>query len=291
MRGLTHSRSSVAGEMNEQFKQLPAIDISGIKRAGYIGPEGTWTHQATLDLFGDQVELVPFSDGLFEAYENGFVDVACAPATTSLVGTTPYLDQILSLRSPKIIAEYPKVLSYSLIASKDASFSTITKVMGHPVALQEVAAWLDENMPNVERESRMGTTSFVAEQKSPSIAAFGPALGAKLYDLQILRTGIEEGLHNVTRWWVLGRNTPASTGFDRTTLHLRVSEQNLSYILNMFSKEDLVVLNIYERPTCERLDTHQYVIDVAGHVSTHPALAALATIDGIRILGSYPRLY
>ncbi|PBB29425.1 hypothetical protein CK222_04010 [Mesorhizobium sp. WSM3866] len=63
-----------------------------------------------MDIFGDQVELVPFSDGLFETYEKGCVDVACAPATTSLVGTTPYLDQILSLRSARIIAEYPKRL-------------------------------------------------------------------------------------------------------------------------------------------------------------------------------------
>ncbi|MGX8009717.1 prephenate dehydratase [Mesorhizobium sp. ORM8.1] len=277
--------------MNEQFSQPPAIDTSGINRAGYIGPEGTWTHQASLDLFGDQVELVPFSDGLCEAYENGCVDVACVPATTSLVGTTPYLDQVLRLRSPKIIAEYPKVLSYSLMASKVANFSTIAKVVGHPVALQEVAGWLDKNMANLERESRTGATSFVAKQNSPSIAAIGPALGAKLYNLQILRTGIEEGLHNVTRWWVLGRRTPAPTGSDRTTLHLRVSEQNLSSVLNKFSEDDLAVLNVYQRPTCERLDTHQYIIDVAGHVLTHPALAALGEIDGLRILGSYPRGY
>ncbi|MCA0002806.1 MULTISPECIES: prephenate dehydratase domain-containing protein [Mesorhizobium] len=112
-----------AEEMNQQFSQPPAVDTSAIKRVGYIGPEGTWTHQASLDLFGDQVELVPFNDGLFEAYENGCVDVACVPATTSLVGTTLYLDQVLRLRSPRVIAEYPKVLSYSLMASKDASFS------------------------------------------------------------------------------------------------------------------------------------------------------------------------
>ncbi|WP_430011170.1 prephenate dehydratase domain-containing protein [Mesorhizobium opportunistum] len=143
----------------------PAVDISTIKRVGYIGPEGTWTHQASLDLFGDQVELVPFNDGLFEAYENGCVDVACVPATTSLVGTTLYLDQVLRLRSPRVIAEYPKVLSYSLMASKDASFSMITKVLGHAVALQEVAGRLDENMPNVERESRKGATSLVAKPR------------------------------------------------------------------------------------------------------------------------------
>ncbi|MCA1371036.1 hypothetical protein I6F15_27205 [Bradyrhizobium sp. BRP14] len=277
--------------MNEQFKQPPVIDISEVNTVGYIGPEGTWTHQAALDLFGDHINLVPYSNGLFAAYESGTVDAVCAPVTTSMVGTTPYLDQILRLKALTVIAEYPKVLSYSLLASKEASFSSITKVMGHPVALEEVAGWLNDNMPNVEREGRIGTTAFIAEQQSPSIAAFGPALGARLYDLQILRTGIEEGLHNVTRWWVLGRKTPPPTGFDRTSLHLRVSEDGLNRALNLLSKEDLMVLNIYERPTCESLDTHQYVIDVAGHVSSHPGLGALAAIDGLRVLGSYPRRY
>ncbi|AMX98952.1 hypothetical protein A4R29_05225 [Mesorhizobium ciceri biovar biserrulae] len=58
---------------------------------------------------------------------------------TSLVGATPYFDQVLRLTSPRIIAEYTKILSYSLMASRDASFSMATKVVGHPVALQEVA--------------------------------------------------------------------------------------------------------------------------------------------------------
>ncbi|WP_210183708.1 hypothetical protein, partial [Mesorhizobium loti] len=43
------SRQRAEGQMNKQVKQPPAIDTSGITRAGYIGPEGTWTHQITLD--------------------------------------------------------------------------------------------------------------------------------------------------------------------------------------------------------------------------------------------------
>ncbi|WP_155765390.1 hypothetical protein [Mesorhizobium erdmanii] len=92
----------------------------------------------------------------------------------------------------------------------------------------------------------------------------GPALGAKLYDLQILRTGIEEGLHKLTQWWVLGRKTPAPTGFERTTLHLRVSEQ-YQLCTEYDLEEDLVVLNIYERPTCERLETNDFANSAERH--------------------------
>ncbi|MEZ2129632.1 MULTISPECIES: prephenate dehydratase [unclassified Sinorhizobium] len=277
--------------MNKLIRQPPIIDASDIKKVGFIGPEGTWTHQATLELFSNGPGLVPFKDGLFEAYASGMVDAICAPVTTSLVGTTPYLDQILALPSVTVIAEYPRMLSYSLIASKDATFSSITKVLGHPVALEEVRAWIDENMPGVERESRLGTVAYVAEENSPKLAAFGPGLGAKLYDLQELRTGIEEGLHNVTRWWVLGKDIARPTGFDRTTIVLRSDEASISSQLATFLNSGLSILNIYERPTRERLDIHQYVIDFAGHVEAEPQLAQLVSRDDIRMLGSYPRKY
>lgn len=277
--------------MDATIEPPPIAGIPGIGTVGYIGPEGTWTHQAALDLFRGGVTLLPFAEGLFAAYAAGAVDAICVPVTTSLVGATPYLDDVLALGDVTIIAEYPKVLSYSLIAGREATFASIRTVMGHAVALEEVGAWIDANMPDVEREIRAGATAYVAEQNSPLLAAFGPGLGARLFDLKELRTGIEEGLHNVTRWWVLGRATPAPTGNDRTTLHLRVDEGALHAILAVLVGEGLTLLNIYERPTGERLDAHQYVIDVEGHVVSNPAIARLASVEGLRVLGSYPRRY
>lgn len=267
------------------------VDISAISQVGYVGPAGTWTHQAALDIFGDSVKLVPLEADLFAAYETGEVDALCVPVTTSLVGTTPYVDGLLALRSLFVVAEYPKILSYSLIAPIEATFESITTVMGHPVALEEVTDWLDENMPHVSREARAGTTHHVASLNSPAVASIGPGLGAKLYNLQELRTGIEEGLHNVTRWWVLGREIPACTGDDRTTLHLRTREQEFGSFMRDLAQSGIEILNIYERPTFQGLDDHHYLIDVSGHANDGQMLSFLNGRRHLRILGSYPRCY
>ncbi|MGJ7583524.1 prephenate dehydratase domain-containing protein, partial [Variovorax sp. RHLX14] len=63
----------------------------------YLGPAGSWTHQACLDLFGEK-DLVPLTrDELFSSYKSGKVERACVPVTTSVVGVTPYMDAVLDL--------------------------------------------------------------------------------------------------------------------------------------------------------------------------------------------------
>ncbi|WP_352637394.1 prephenate dehydratase domain-containing protein [Mesorhizobium sp. M0145] len=199
------------------------------------------------------------------------------------MGTTPYVDGLLALRSLFVVAEYPKILSYSLIAP------STTTVMGHPVALEEVTDWLDENMPHVSREARAGTIHHVASLNSPAVASIGPGLGAKLCNLHELRTGIEEGLHNVTRWWVLGWEIPACTGYDRTTLHLRTREQEFGSFMRDLAQSGIEILNIYERPTFQGLDDHHYLIDVSGHASDEKMRSFVNGRRHLRILGSYPR--
>ncbi|WP_352637396.1 prephenate dehydratase domain-containing protein [Mesorhizobium sp. M0145] len=70
--------------MNHPFRRPPVVDISAISQVGYVGPAGTWTHQATLDIFGDSVKLVPLEADLFAAYETGEVEALCVPVATSL---------------------------------------------------------------------------------------------------------------------------------------------------------------------------------------------------------------
>ncbi|WP_376843957.1 prephenate dehydratase domain-containing protein [Bordetella pertussis] len=85
-------------------------------RTAYLGPAGSWTHQACLDLYGAD-GLVPLSrEALFAAYADGKVERACVPVATSVVGLTPYMEDVLALPRVVVVAEYPKMLGYSLLA-------------------------------------------------------------------------------------------------------------------------------------------------------------------------------
>ncbi|WP_441339350.1 prephenate dehydratase [Pandoraea sp. PE-S2T-3] len=261
---------------------------------GYLGPAGSWTHQACLDLYGAS-DLVPLArDELFAQYQSGQVSRICVPVTTSAVGVTPYLDDVLALPGVQIVAEYPKMLGYSLLANPGTKREDIKQVLAHPVALEEVKPWLDKEMPDVQRvpsASGGAAAQTVAKGGRHDQASMGPKVGGEIYGLVALANGIEEGPQNVTRWWVLGRDMPAPTGNDKTSLLVETSDAQFSTVLKAIGGSGVKILDIYERPSKKTLDTHKYVVEVAGHAKVGALATFLAANSNIRVLGSYPRKY
>jgi chorismate mutase/prephenate dehydratase len=263
-------------------------------RTAFLGPAGSWTHQAALDLFGE-AGLVPLArEELFAAYTVGTVERACLPVTTSIVGMTPYMDAVLDLPDVMVIAEYPRMLGYSLLVRPGTRQQDITEVFAHPVALEEAKPWLDRVMPHVRRTEALSggdAAQRVALSSTRDKASVGPRIGASIYRLVSLLDGIEEGPHNVTRWWVLGRAMPAPTGRDKTSMLACVRDEDLAGLLAAFSGAGAQVLTIYERPSRESLDTHRYLIEVAGHARDAGLMRLLEQRSNVRLLGSYPRAY
>ncbi|MGJ7583315.1 prephenate dehydratase domain-containing protein, partial [Variovorax sp. RHLX14] len=166
------------------------------------------------------------------------------------------------------------------------------EVLAHPVAFEEVKPWVDREMPKVRRtDAASGGAAAQAVAGSTTLdkASFGPKVGASIYGLVSLVDGIEEGPHNVTRWWVLARTMPAPTGNDKTSLLVSTSDANLGATLAAFTQSGVQILTIYERPSKKTLDTHRYLVEVTGHARQGKLAEFLGAHSDIRVLGSYPR--
>jgi chorismate mutase/prephenate dehydratase len=263
-------------------------------KVAYLGPAGSWTHQASVDLF-PFAEKLPFSrEELASAYDEGRVDFACLPVTTSLVGVTPYLDHVLAMKNVTIVAEYPKMLGYSLLVRPGTELADVNEVYAHSVAFEEVRPWLERELPGAKQVDTVSggmAARMVAESTGGDKASLGPKAGAAIYGLQVLVDGIEEGPHNITRWWVLGRTPAAATGHDKTSFLVKLDDAGLTGFLSSVIAAKLQILTIYERPAKSSLDRHHYIIEIAGH---RDDLAVAAFLEGSRqttVLGSYSRQY
>lgn len=186
--------------------------LAGLTCVGYLGPAGSWSHLASLELWPQLGERLLGLD--IQALEEGLVEgrlqAICVPAQTSLVGATPYLpllERLLAQPPWQRQARYTRMLGYALMAGPDLALEQIRQVLAHPVALQEAGRWLAEHLPwadPVACASNGAAAQQVAAARGQPCACLGPPLAAQIYGLQLLEQGIEQGPQNQTTWWVVG---------------------------------------------------------------------------------------
>ena len=202
------------------------------QRLAYLGPAGTWTHQACRQWTGTAglqpgPELLPMAaEKALQALAQRTIDAVCLPVSTRLVGATPYLAPVLALlerqwRDPaaalQVVGECRLELGYSLMARPGVELAQLQGVLAHPVALQEAAPWLQRHLPAVLQQpcaSAGAAAQAVAGARDRALACLGPALAATLHGLEVLQSGIEQGPHNETRWWLLARADPSVIAAD-----------------------------------------------------------------------------
>ncbi|MCD2511287.1 prephenate dehydratase domain-containing protein [Comamonas endophytica] len=208
-----------------------ALRRSG-QRLAYLGPAGTWTHQACLQWLetarlqpGPALLAMP-ADAVLQALAARSVDMACLPVSTRLVGATPYMAAVRALleRSGagngdtlQVVGECRLQLGYSLMARPGVHRAQLQALCAHPVALREAAPWLRQHLPSLPHRpcaSAGAAAEAVAAAHQEPLACLGPPLAAAMHGLAVLQGGIEQGPHNETRWWLLARAAPPHSPAD-----------------------------------------------------------------------------
>lgn len=276
------------------------------ERWTYLGPAGTFTEQAALDLAArgpePEPELVAAQSvsAALAAVRAGDADAACVPLENSVEGAVPLTqDELTHGEALLIAAEAYVPITFQLLSRKGMTLSAVRAVGSHPHGLAQVRDWVARELPQattVVTDSTAAAAAAVAEGTLDAAAAAAVA-GAR-YGLEPLADDIGLIRDAITRFVLMRRPAaaPEPTGNDRTSMVLWVANEpgTLLGLLSEFASRGINLTRLESRPTRTRPGEYVFLVDADGHIAD-PAMAdvlgALIRRGALlRYLGSYPRM-
>ena len=267
-------------------------------RIAYLGPEGTFAHEAARRAFGAAVELVPVSPiaEIFAAVERGEVEHGVAPVENTTQGVVTETFDTLATSEVALCGETLLRVSYQLL-SRSGRLEEIKSVASHPQGLAQCRLWLDRHLPGVER---VETPSTAAAAKlaaaDATVAAVARAVGGETCWLAVAARAVGGRRDNTTRFLLLGRQAPARSGNDLTSAVFTVRKAQagaLHRLLEPFARHGVNLTSIQSRPMPGKSFEYLFFLDLEGHrddpAVVAPLADAAAAAHSQRVLGSFPR--
>jgi chorismate mutase/prephenate dehydratase len=264
----------------------------------YMGPEGTFSHEAANLIFGRlaALESVPSIGDVFAAVERGTASLGIVPIENTTEGVvTQALDAFVD--SDVLICGEALLRISNHLASRSGQIEDIRRVASNSQPLAQCRGWLDRNLPGVERLETASTTAAAQlAAKDGSIAAICSAGAVENNGLRIVEVSIEDRRDNTTRFLVIGKQNPEPTGNDLTSAVFTIRKDEpggLHRLLQPFADEGINLTSIQLRPIRGKPWEYLFFLDLEGHRSEPRVERALSLVANIahshRVLGSFPR--
>ena len=273
-----------------------SLSLEGSQTVAYLGPPATFTHLAALQKFGESAEYLPANSikDVFDEVERGRIRFGVVPVENSTEGVVNHTLDLL-VDSPLVIyGEVMFEVAHNVLSKAD-SLEQIKTVYSHPQAIAQCRKWLEANLPSaaiVEEPS----TARAAERcvEDLTAGAIASELAAEVYGLRILRSRIEDNIHNSTRFLILSQRASERTGKDKTSIIVSAKDRvgALYDMIRPFSSFGINMTKIESRPTRRKVWEYLFFMDLEGHQDDDRLKKALEEVKGrclfLKVLGSYP---
>ncbi|KAJ1680275.1 prephenate dehydratase [Spiromyces aspiralis] len=281
--------------MSASISLQPEITIS------YLGPLGTFSHEAAQARFGESVSYVPCStiDDVISSVEDEKSAYGVVPIENSTHGIVVQTLDVFIARYQqskfRIRGEIYLPVNQCLLSRYQ--LSAIRKVYSHPQAFGQSKEWLKQNLPDIS-QVEVASTAKAAELASAETysAAVASKSCSQLYGLDILAEAINSNKDNTTRFFILGKSCDKPTGDDKSFLMITVDHRQpgaLIKALEAFALNNINMTSMNSRPSGQRMWQYMFFVEVEGHEEDANVKSALKMMApyclDLVVLGSYPR--
>jgi chorismate mutase/prephenate dehydratase len=264
----------------------------------YFGPEGTFTHLAAKQRFGEVANLLGESSitHVFGAVESGRAKLGVIPVENTTAGVVTETLDTFAESDVSICGEILLKISLDLF-SQSGELADVRRIASHPQPLAQSRRWLDEQLPGVERFETASTAAAIdLAAADASVAAIGSSIAGESQGLVAIRKSIQDRGENTTRFLLIGHQLPEATGDDLTTVLFTIRKDEaggLNRLIEPMAQRGVNLTSIQLRPIAGKPWEYYFFIEFEGHRDDPQVEAALAaaadSAHTCRVLGSFPR--
>ncbi|MEO1928506.1 MAG: prephenate dehydratase [Nautiliaceae bacterium] len=294
---LSKEQNGILGyeEIEAIFLEIFAISrtLERKERIAFLGPIGTYTHQAAESRFGANARYLPLLniEAVFKSVANKESKYGVVPIENNTEGVVGITLDSLKKYNVKIVAEICMDIHHSFASYQD-DLSKIKRIYSHPQGYNQCINFLEtHSLLDVEfipTESTARAAQLAAEDKESG--AICSKIAAKLYNVPLLFEKIEDNLANRTRFIVISDFKTQKSGKDKTSVIAKTSHKSgaLFELLKKFKERDINLLKIESRPNKDDTFNTWFYIDFEGHIDDKK-VQEIVDMENMIWLGSYLR--
>lgn len=278
------------------FKPVESLKTKGVKVV-YQGVEGAYSHAASLQYFGPQVDAyhVETWEDAMKAVEEGEADYAVVPIENSSAGAVIDNYDLLIKHDNVIVAETFVTVNHALLGLPGTTEEDIKTVYSHPQALMQSSEFLNSHREwkQISVENTAVAAKKIIEEQDKTQAAVASETAGQLYGLSMLRSSINHNKNNTTRFIILAKHHVYCQHAGKISLCFELPHRSgsLYNMLGHFIYNGVNMVMIESRPIPGRNWEYRFFVDIEGNLGDSPVQNALKSISeeasNMWILGNY----
>lgn len=285
------------------FQEIFAVarNIELPERVAYLGPEGSFTHQAAESRFGamSEYDALPTIRSVFESVETGRAKFGVVPIENNREGLVFETVDNLNEKNIRIAAEIVTPIHFAFVTQRE-KLSDIQRIYSKDIGFRQCKRFLDDYfhahpVEIIPVESTSKAAKLASED--PQSAAICSAIAGKIFGVPVLFDNIQDSDVNRTRFLILAKDFETQpSGNDKTTVIVQFPDSDkpgtLSRCLREFELYDINLTKLASHPSRQgdRFG-FWFLMEFEGHVQDDKIQKIFKQLKSeIKWLGSYVRL-
>ena len=264
----------------------------------FQGEKGAYSHLAALEIFPDaDVKPCATFEEAFELANKKHEYKIIIPIENSLAGRVADIHYLIPKYKLQIHAEHFQKVNHCLLGIQGAELKNIKTVRSHSQAIGQCQKIIsDNNLKTIISADTAGSAKFISEKKDKTESAIASRLAGKIYNLEVLKTNIEDEPGNVTRFLIMSKKSQhpefkEGKYITSCIFKLKSIPAALYKALGGFATNGVNLCKLESFAVKNTFDQVNFYIDIEGHIEDPALQKALEELgfhtQKLDILGVY----